>query len=111
MVASQHGAGVTAFLDTIQSPPVLGGGARPVMCYPDPKAGAGPNGGVPFRCYGMAMLNDAAEAVKGMNLPSVRKRDPFADADPLQGAMQLLLVPELPQQAMQRHRRTVAQFL
>ena len=56
-----------------RSPPVLGAGARPVMCYPDPHSAAGPNGGVAFRCYGMAMLQDSAEAVRGAILLDVHQ--------------------------------------
>lgn len=75
----------SAFLEELLSPPVLGGGARPVMCYPDPHSAAGPNGGLPFRCYGMAMLQDSAEAVRGVSLPKATRVSPFETADPMQG--------------------------
>mmetsp|Transcript_55219 Transcript_55219/g.103518 ORF Transcript_55219/g.103518 Transcript_55219/m.103518 type:complete len:102 (-) Transcript_55219:31-336(-) len=94
----------TALLDDLMSPPVLGGGARPVMCYPDPHSAAGPNGGLPFRCYGMAMLQDSAEAVRGINLPKATRPSPWTTADPLQGAAPCWLG-SWPRPARSRRRR------
>eukprot|EP00435_Cladocopium_sp_Y103_P059008 s1215_g21.t1 len=87
----------------VRSPPVLGGGARPVMCYPDPHSAAGPNGGLPFRCYGMAMLQDSAEAIRGVSLPNASRVSPFETADPMQGMMPI--VPCWTQMKLQRRRR------
>ncbi|CAE7219101.1 unnamed protein product [Symbiodinium sp. CCMP2592] len=96
----------SSFLDQLSTGPVLGGGARPVMCYPDPHSLGGPNGGIPFRCYGMAMLQDSSEAVRGLNLPNLSRPSPFDSADPLQGCAPLaLLVPFQTVRAQERRRQ------
>eukprot|EP00930_Biecheleria_cincta_P017819 TRINITY_DN14062_c0_g1_i1.p1 TRINITY_DN14062_c0_g1~~TRINITY_DN14062_c0_g1_i1.p1 ORF type:complete len:104 (+),score=14.37 TRINITY_DN14062_c0_g1_i1:35-346(+) len=80
-------------LQELEQPPVLGGGARPVMCYPDPKQGPGPNGAEPFRCFGMALLQDAREAVQGMKLPTATQPIPFG-AEPLNmGCLPMVFAP------------------
>ncbi|CAJ1333858.1 unnamed protein product [Effrenium voratum] len=83
------------------------------MCYPDPHSLAGPNGGLPFRCYGMAMLQDSAEAVRGVSLPKATRPSPFDTADTMRGCLPCLplVAPRMRRQAKKTDLNDLNRFL
>ncbi|CAJ1432522.1 unnamed protein product [Effrenium voratum] len=72
-------------------------------------AGSGSESG----CYGMAMLQDSAEAVRGVSLPKATRPSPFDTADTMRGCLPCLplVAPRMRRQAKKTDLNDLNRFL